>query len=147
MKTFVLSETTPAVTGTSVGGALRGLDKFREVIVHGVFTGATAGTLDITLQRRIEKAAEGTELWADWVSFAQLASTAAETKVTLSSKGTPTTLAVTAVAIDTAGDAAPALAAGEFIGGHPGDAIRAVYTLGAGVEVGAPVVIYATAIE
>lgn len=145
-KLFTTSETSPAAAGISPGGIIRGLSRFEEVQVHGVFTGADAA-LDIYLQRLIRNTADGGELWADWAHYTQIGQTANEIKYSLSSKGTPTTLAMTAVAIDTTGAATPLLATGEFVGGHPGDAIRLVYDAATGTGAGAPVVIYVVGID
>lgn len=150
MKTHLISTTSPAAASTEVSIVIPHLDRYREVFVHGVFTGATNGSLDITLQRRIQRAADpgGAELWADWAHFTQLASTADQIKYALHGKAAQTTLAITAVGIHTTGDTpSPVLAAGEFVGGHPGDALRAVMEAGTGTEAGAPVVIYVCGIE
>ena len=146
MITTILTETISAVTGTTIGGVMRNLDRFDAVLVHGTFTGGENATIDITLQRRISNTADGAELWSDWARFAQLASTAAQVSISLSSKGTPTTSTITAVAIDTAGAASPVIAAGDFLGSHPGDALRAVYTVGTGIESGTPITWYVSGV-
>ena len=134
-KTFTISDTTPASASTAVGDVINGLAYFDEVTIHASLVGATGGTLDVYLQRKI-----AADTWVDWCHFAQLASGASAVRFTVPMSN-PATSATVAVGIGT--DAAPgvALAANTFIGGHPGNTVRAVYVAGASTSAGAAVVI------
>ncbi|HTJ17815.1 MAG TPA: hypothetical protein VL494_13640 [Steroidobacteraceae bacterium] len=135
-RVFTISDTTPAAASTAVSTlSVTGLSLFPYLRVDADLIGATGGTLDIYLQRLIKPNA-----WADWLHFAQLASGASairysaiachalSTTITTNNRGT---------------DAAPgvSLAAATFVGGHPGDVVRAVYVAGASTSAGAAITI------
>ena len=135
-RVFTISDTSPAAAGTAVSAlSVSGLSLFPYLRVDADLIGATGGTLDIYLQRLIKPNA-----WADWLHFAQLAAGASairysaiachalSTTITTSNRGT---------------DAAPAvsLAAATFVGGHPGDVVRAVYVAGGSTSAGAAITI------
>ena len=132
---FTISDTSPAAASTAVGSVIAGLGDYPFLRVDAALVGATGGTLDVYLQRQIKPG-----FWADWLHFAQLASGAAavnysviaahalSTTVTTSNRGTTAAPGVS-------------LAAGTFLGGHPGDVIRAVYVAGASTSAGAAITI------
>lgn len=132
-RVFTIAETTPAAAGTVVGGVVSGLGNYQFVRIDAALVGATGGTLDVYLQRLIKPAA-----WSDWIHFAQLAAGAAavnysaiawhglSTTITTSNRGTDATPSVS-------------LAAATFLGGHPGDVVRAVYVAGASTSAGAAI--------
>jgi hypothetical protein len=131
-----ISDTSPASASTAVGSKLAGLGEYDFIRVDALLVGATGGALDVYLQRCI-----GPNAWADWVHFAQLAAGAAAIRYSLMAQLANNTTIVTANA---GTDSTPAvgLAAATFLGGHPGDTIRAVYVAGAGTSAGAAVLIH-----
>lgn len=140
IKTFTISETSPAAASTVVGAALHGLSDFEFFRIDAALQGATGGTLDVYLQRKIKE-----NVWADWLHYTQLAAGGAAVKWTaLAGNPTLSTALTSTFGIGT--DAAPgvALAANTFLGGHPGQSIRAVYVAGGSTSAGAPVLIYLT---
>jgi hypothetical protein len=140
IKTFTISETSPAAASTAAGTPISGLSDFEFFRIDAALVGATGGTLDVYLQRKID-----TNVWADWLHFTQIASGGAAIKWTaLAGNPTLSTSLTSTFGIGT--DAAPgvALAANTFLGGHPGQAIRPVYVAGASTSVGAAVLIYVT---
>lgn len=133
LKVFTLSATSPASASTAVGtGAsfqASGLDAYSRFRVHGALLGATGGTLDVYVQRLVD-IVSGSEVWEDWIHFAQLASGAAAIFYSLSPIDTQT--------IATVGRATtPALAAGSCAGGHPGRSARLLFVAGASTSAGA----------
>jgi hypothetical protein len=141
METYSFSETTPSVASTAVGFTLGQLSRYRGLRIEAFLIGATGGTLDVYLQRKL-----GPNAWTDWCHFAQLASGAGAAKLTLSCDHANSTSITAAANVGT--DAAPgvALAAGTFVGGHPGDTIRAVYVAGASTSAGAALAFHITGI-
>lgn len=133
LRTFTIAETTPAAASTVVGGVVAGLGNYQFVRIDADLIGATGGTLDVYLQRLIKPGS-----WADWIHFAQLAAGASairysaiawhglSTTITTSNRGTDATPSVS-------------LAAATFLGGHPGDVVRAVYVAGASTSAGAAI--------
>lgn len=134
-RVFTISDTSPAAASTAVGSSVTGLSLYPYLRIDADLVGATGGTLDIYLQRLIKPG-----FWSDWLHFAQLAAGAAairysavachalSTTITTNNRGT---------------DAAPgvSLAAATFVGGHPGDVVRAVYVAGASTSAGAVVTV------
>ena len=101
--------------------------------------GATGGALDVYLQRAIGE--PGSETWVDWLHFTQL--TAGATAIKYFASCGPGAQVNTLVTVGYG--TSPVLAAGTFTGGHPGDAVRALYVAGASTSVGAAVAINITA--
>ena len=134
---FTISDTTPATAVTAVGDTVGSLLPFDWFTVDAALVGATGGTLDVYLQRKID-----TDLWADWLHFPQLSAGAAAVKYSAMS-GSDKTIHVVGNTND-AGTGAPALAVNTFLGGHPGQFVRAVYVAGASTSAGAAVVIRIT---
>jgi hypothetical protein len=125
-----LTETSPAVASTAVSaGTITGLARYDWITVEADLQGATGGTLDVYVQRKL-----ATNLWRDWIHFTQLAAGGAAVKY--SAQPQPDT-AIIVVGGGT--DAAPgvALAANTSVGGHPGDTLRLVFVAGAGTSAGA----------
>lgn len=139
LRVFTIADTSPAAASTAVGTVMRGLAEYQFIRVDAALVGATGGALDVYLQRSVT-----TDVWADWVHFAQLTAGAAAVRYTLGS-GIGHSTAISTIGIGS--DAAPgvALAAAAFTGGHPGDAIRPVYVAGASTSAGAAVSIRITA--
>jgi hypothetical protein len=148
-KFFKITGTSPAAQGTAVvGNVIRGLDRFNWFTIDAALVGATGGTLDVYLQRQValDSADEVTGgVWSDWIHFAQLGAGAAAVKYTLQPGAS---IDITAVAHGSdAAPGTPALAAGEFIGGHPGVAVRCVCVAGASTSAGGAVAIYINAFD
>lgn len=140
-KTWTITGTSPAAAGQAALATIAtGLDQYELFSITAVLVGATGGTLDVYLQRRVTDT--GT-VWADFVHFPQLASAASAVKYAAAMMPSP---AATATVIGTTADdgttGAPALAVNTVVGGHPGDAVRAVCVAGASTTVGAAVTIY-----
>lgn len=133
-----ITGTSPSSATTSAIATVAGLLKYDAFTVDALLVGATGGTLDVTLQRKID----GVDLWVDWIHFAQLAAAASAVKYTVSPALTNT---ITTVGQSTtASPAAATLTAGTCVGGHPGDQIRCIATGGAGTSAGAAITIYIT---
>jgi hypothetical protein len=133
MRTFSIADVSPAAAGTVVGKSVVGLGDYPLIRLDAELVGATNGTLDVYLQRLVKPG-----VWTDWLHFAQLAAGAAAVRYSLlGGHGLSTTI----TASNRGSDAAPAvaLAAATFLGGHPGDVVRAVYVAGAGTTAGAQV--------
>jgi hypothetical protein len=132
-----ITGTSPASASTAaVGDVLSGLQQFDELFIDAALVGATGGTLDVYIQRKLK-----TDVWADWAHFPQLASGAAAVKYSVPN-GRGTTIVVVGGGTDAT--PAPALAANTFLGGHPGDILRCVCVAGASTSVGAAVAIRIT---
>jgi hypothetical protein len=142
---YTISDTSPAVASTALSAAtLGGLEEYDWFTIDAALVGATGGTLDVYLQRQIAAAAEVSGgVWADWLHFPQLSAGGAAVKYSAIT-GASTTITVVGNATDASG-ATPALAANTFIGGHPGNMLRAVYVAGTSTSAGAAVKIYVTA--
>ncbi len=139
-KTFTISDTSPAAASTAAGTIITGLEDFDFLRIDAALVGATGGTLNVHLQRQVKA-----NVWADWLSFTQLAAGAAAVKYTTNCSGAAATTTIsTSFGIGTDASPGVALAAGTFLGGHPGRAIRAVYVAGASTSAGAAVLIYIT---
>lgn len=123
-----ITATSPSAASTAVLGTFHGLTRWDAFTVVAELQGATGGTLNIYLQRKITD-----DVWSDWVSFAQLAGGAAAVKYAVCPA-----LGNTILAVGAGSDAtpAPALAAGNCVGGHPGDAVRVVAVAGVGTSAG-----------
>lgn len=147
-ETFDLSGTSPAAAGTAVLATASGLAKFSAIRVDAVLVGATGGTLDVYIQRKIAP-----NVWVDWAHFAQLAGGASAVAYSLTVQagnlGTVVnnTPSATMAAIATRGNDAtpsPGLTASTVDLNHPGDMIRAVCVAGASTSAGAALKIMAT---
>lgn len=131
LKSFLLTDTSPAAAGTSASavaaGSVSGLEEFDWFTVDALLLGATGGTLDVYLQRWVQKLQE----WRDWVHFTQLAAAAAATRYTFDCNAMPTS-------ITTVGQATtPVISAGVVTCGHPGTKLRLLFTAGASTSAGA----------
>jgi len=134
-RVFTISDTSPAAASTAVGTLLTGLALYPYVRIDADLVGATGGTLDVYLQRLIKPGA-----WADWIHFAQLASGASAIRYSaIASHALSTTITTSNRGTDVAPGVS--LAAATFVGGHPGDVVRAVYVAGGSTTAGAVVTI------
>lgn len=125
-----ITATSPASASTAVAVAtVSSLDDYAEIAIEADLLGATGGTLDVYLQRKIAN-----DLWRDWAHFTQLAAGAAAVKYALRSSTDNTIRAVGG-----GSDASPgvALAANTCAGGHPGTELRVVFVAGASTSAGA----------
>jgi hypothetical protein len=141
MEQVTITGTSPAAASTAVVGTdAFGLGGYPFVRIDAHLVGATGGTLDVYLQRKVAP-----NVWIDWCHFAQLAAGASAVKYSILADSGLSTTITTATG---GNDAAPgvALAAATFVGGHPGDAIRCVCVAGAGTSAGAVVNIYVNAL-
>lgn len=140
IRTFTISDTSPAAASTVVGTPAYGIADYEFFRVDASLVGATGGTLDVYLQRKI-----GTNVWADWLHFTQLAAGGAAVKWTAVAGNPSLSTAITgSYGIGTDASPGVVLAANTFLGGHPGQAIRPVYVAGAATSAGAAVLIYLT---
>lgn len=142
-ETFLITGTSPAAASTAAGQSVTGLAKFSGLRVEAQLVGATGGTLDVYLQRKI-----GPNLWADWVHFPQLAAGASAILYSFAIESVSS--ATGAITATTSGgtDAVPTSTGGTGIitNAHPGDMVRAVYVAGASTSAGAAVRIEITGI-
>jgi hypothetical protein len=138
MDILSITGTSPAAAGTAaVGPTLSGLGRFRGFRIEALLVGATGGTLDVYIQRKV-----GPDLWTDWCHFTQLAAGAAAVRYALTCDHTNSTTVVTTTAGGTDATPAVALAAGTFVGGHPGDTVRVVCVAGASTSAGAALAVH-----
>ena len=138
---FAIADTSPASASTAAGTTIRGLAAFDMFMIDAALVGATGGTLDVYLQRNIAQIAD-TAVWRDWLHFTQLASGAAAIKYSLSCGRNAVNTIVTV-----GEGTSVVLASGSFVGGHPGDSVRALYVAGASTSAGAAVAITITGIR
>lgn len=129
-----IADTTPASASTAVGSSAYGLSRYRCIRIEANLIGATGGALDVYLQRKLDD-----NLWADWCHFAQIAAAGAAVRYTLTADIVNATAGAITATTTSGNDATPSvtLAANNFLAGHPGDAIRAVYVAGASTSAGA----------
>jgi len=142
-KLFELTGTSPASAITALGSVARGLDAYDDFTIDARLTGATGGTLDVYLQRKVAD-----DVWVDWLHFAQVSAAAAAASFSTCTSGRTalSTGQVLAVAQGTDSSAGtPALTAGAFVGGHPGQAVRVVFVAGASTSAGAAQTVRITA--
>jgi hypothetical protein len=141
---FAITGTSPATATTSIAsaapGLVTGLDVFEWFTWTAVLTGATGGTLDVYLQRRLT-----TDVWADWIHFTQIAAAASAVTYTGDSNCGNTYMASTGVSADAT--ATPALVANTVACAHPGERVRLVMVGGAGTSAGAAQTIYLTGLR
>lgn len=130
---LTLTATSPAAASTVAGTAtaailLRNADR---LVIDASLVGATGGTLDVYIQRRV-----AADTWRDWIHFPQLAAAAAAIRYTATVTGDEATALVV---VGQGTDAAPgvALAANTVVNCIPGDAIRFVFVAGASTSAGA----------
>jgi len=146
-KLFTITGTSPASASTAiVGSVVLGLERYDWFTIDAALVGATGGTLDVYLQRRIALDSEVTGgVWADWLHLTQLASGASAIKYSLQT-GSDKTISTVAFGTD-ASAGTPVLSAASFVGGHPGQALRCVCVAGASTSAGAAVTIYLNCFE
>lgn len=120
--------TSPSAASTAVLGTFRGLTRWDAFTVVAELQGATGGTLNVYLQRKVAD-----DVWSDWVSFTQLAGGAAAVKYAVC-PALDNTIRVVGGGSDAT--PAPVLAAGTCVGGHPGDTVRVVLVAGVGTSAG-----------
>ncbi len=129
---LTVTETSPAAASTVVGSSFKSalLTTADRLVIDAALLGATAGTLDVYLQRKI-----GTNAWRDWVHFPQLAAGASAIKYTVTITGDGTSLVV----VGGGTDAAPgvALAVNTAVNVIPGGDVRIIYVAGASTSLGA----------
>lgn len=138
-RTFAIADTSPAAASTAAGTIIRGLAQFDWFTIDAALIGATGGALDVYLQRGIGE--PGSETWVDWLHFTQLTAGAAAVKYFASAGPGAQVNTMVTVGYGTS----PVLAAGTFTGGHPGDAVRALYVAGVSTSAGAAAAINITA--
>lgn len=125
-----ITATSPASASTAVAVAtVPGLEKFDWFAIEADLAGATGGTLDVYVQRRLAN-----NLWRDWIHFPQLAAGAAAVKYSVQSGSTTT---ITVVGGGTDASPGVALAVNTALGGHPGSELRVVFVAGASTSAGA----------
>ena len=144
-KLYTLSYTSPAATGTVAKDPVGGLGKFDFITIDATIQGATGDTLDIYLQRELGQ--PGSDIWADWYHYTQLAAAAAASSVTINSyMATAASYPVT-IGIGTASAPGVALAVGSLVTPTPGERMRVVFVAGASTSAGAAQLFYVTGWE
>jgi hypothetical protein len=140
IRTELITGTSPAsATSGIIGAAILGLSGFDWFTIDAIIIGGTGGTIDVTLQRKIGNVqGVAVDLWVDWLHFPQVAA-GVTTKFCAISGASSTIQVVGSVA---AAAFTATLAANTFVGGHPGDQLRAVSTAGASTTAGATQKIY-----
>lgn len=137
---YAVTYTSPASATTAINSTKwLGLHNYHWFTIDAVIQGATGGTLDIYLQRLVNRTSAGVETWADWIHFTQLAAGASAVQYTAGPNADNT---INEVGTGDATTATPALAANTFVGGHPGRELRIVSVAGAGTSAGASQTIY-----
>lgn len=147
---FVLTGTTPAAASSGVIlGTMRGLARYNAIRVDALLQGATGGTLDLYLQRRVLGATSPNSIWLDWLHFTQLAGGAAAVRYSAFAGDNVPNVALATVGQmnDDLSVGAFALAAGTFVGGLPGDEVRLCAVAGTGTTAGALQNVYLTGFE
>lgn len=142
-KLFAIAATSPAAPGAAIAGYARGLESYDEFIIDAVLTEATGGTLDVILERKVTD-----NIWVEWLRFTQLDAGSAVHRFSTSTRGQAAALAAQLTAVGAGDDTTPAaltIAEGAFIGGHPGNELRACFTAGGSTSAGAAQAIYITA--
>lgn len=135
-----ITATSPAAASTVIHTALFNGDsiaKADKIVIDAVLAGATGGTLDVYLQRKI-----ASDTWRDFLHFPQLAAGAATVRYTATINGEGTSLVV----VGGGSDASPgvALAANTLVNVIPGGNIRIVFVAGASTSAGAAQTIQVT---
>jgi hypothetical protein len=129
-----ISQTSPASASTAVSTAsVSGLANFDEVLVEADLVGATGGTLDVYIQRKLSN-----DLWRDWVHFTQLTAAAPAVKYSVR-HGLGS--GITTVGGGTDASPGVALAAAASVGGHPGETVRLVFVAGVSTSAGAAIAV------
>ena len=146
---LVLTGTSPAAAGNSVLATMRGLARYSAIRIDASLLGATGGTLDLYLQRRVQLGSGVSSVWVDWLHFAQLAAGAAAVHYSSYAGDNDPNPNVTVVGQmnDDLSSGAFALATGTFIGGLPGDAVRLCAVAGGSTSAGAVQTVYLTGYE
>jgi hypothetical protein len=128
-----ITDTSPAAASTAAGDTVAGLERYTWFTIDAALIGATGGTLDIYLQRKVGST------WVDWYHFTQLADAAAAIRYTIDSRS------VKADGATTVGSGtSPVINQAVFSCSHPGNEIRALYVAGVGTSAGAAVSINIT---
>lgn len=125
----LLQGTSAAAASTTVIASINGLSRFDFITFDAVLLGATGGTLDIYLQRKL-----ATDVWLDWARFTQLT---AATPANFSFCTSVVNVIATVGKWADAGTGTQVLAANACVGGHPGDILRMVGVAGSGTSLGA----------
>jgi hypothetical protein len=131
--TQTVTLTSAAAAGTTIGATLFKGSMFQRadrLVIDALLRGATGGTLDVYLQRKL-----GTDSWTDLCHFAQQAAAGAQKRYTCTITGDGATIVETGVGTD----AAPgvALAVNTLVNVMPGDDVRIVFVAGAATSAGA----------
>lgn len=130
---ITLSGTSPGAASTTVTTAVpcaAALNADR-LVIDANLLGATGGTLDVYIQRKIAP-----DTWRDWIHFPQLAAAAPAIRYTATITGDEVT---GLVVVGQGTDAAPgvALAANTIVNCMPGGFLRLVFVAGVGTSAGA----------
>jgi hypothetical protein len=132
-KTFEITATSPAEETTAAASTtITGLDEYESFTIDAAITGATGGTLDVYVQRKV-----GAK-WLDWIAFPQSAAAAALAHYSVDSaaaQSSPTAVGA---------DAVPALAADTMTVQHPGREVRVLFSAGADTTAGASQTVWIT---
>lgn len=146
-KQATLTWTTPSSAGTTVAGVFNygWLVKGDILTVDAKLTGATGGTLDITLQRQTVLDGVPQDEWLEWARFTQIAAGAAATSVTFGCDGSGTLTIQTVGRSTTASPGTPVMTANTYTNVMPNGPLRVVVIAGAGTSAGASQTITITA--
>lgn len=155
IKQQLLTGTSPAAATGARGAEMArvgGLGRMTFLRIDALIQGATGGTLDLYLQRRIfgtNVPTPANGIWLDWMHFTSLSAGASAIiyTVTCSHNQPNVTIATVGQLSDDLTTGALVLASGAFTGGLPGDEIRLVAVASTGTSAGAAQSVYVTGHE
>lgn len=131
---LTVSVTSPDAAGSAAAATrFENLRRFQRFVIDAALIGATGGTLDIYLQRKVGAT------WVDWYKFPQLLAAASAVRTTLDCDAA-SQVAETAVGTGSS----PVLAASKLTCRHPGDEVRVWMVAGVSTSAGAAVSITLT---
>ncbi len=129
----VITDTSPASAITATGDVLQGLGLYSWFTIDAALVGATGGTLDVYLQRKVGAT------WVDWYHFTQLTAGGAAVRYTIDTRSVKSDGATTVGSGTT-----PAINQATLSCQHPGNEVRALYVAGVSTTLGAAVSITIT---
>lgn len=130
--TMTFTAASPAAASTVAGPSIKSvqLGRAHKLLVDATITGATGGALDVYLQRKV-----ASDVWRDWIHFAQATAGAAAAHYQFMVTGELTTITVGNGGTDST--PAVSLAANSMVNVMPGEELRWVFVAGASTSAGA----------
>lgn len=134
---YTITGTSPAAAGSAIIGTVRNLGDFDWFQIFAILIGGTGSAGDDAwLQYRLDP---DVDVWVDWLRFPAI-SASTTYKYAIDSGATTSIIATGSGTLAAPGTVA--LAANTFVGGHPGDTLRLVYTAGASTSAGKTQTVY-----